>query len=97
MKFNLNNGNVTLTSETQEEALRLFTIATEAKQKGSDSSTKCNLCGKSFLNLKAIAVHRRKSHGIKVKNSDKNHRYYLKWKMKHDAEKAGKEMQNIWK
>ncbi len=100
MKFNLNNGNVTLTSETKEEALRLFAIATEektVKQHVQKDKTRCHICGKGFINLKALGVHRAKTHGIKVKNSDKNHQYYLKWKQKQAVEKAKGEMQSIWK
>ena len=100
MKFNLTKGNVTLTSETQAEALQLFGIAVKTTDafgevervqihkphKKHDFLKKCDICGKGFKGNRSFGLHKAKAHGIKGPNYEQNRRYYLKHREKKTVE-----------
>jgi hypothetical protein len=66
MKFNLTKGNVTLTSETQEEALQLFSLVTKTveprkyvrKHKKHNFIKQCEFCGKGFKGKLGLGIHK---------------------------------------
>lgn len=102
MKFNLTKGIVTLTSETQEEALALFSIATksekkevvERKRRKRPVHTKiCDICGAECKGLQGLGVHKRFQHQIKSPGAEAN----AKWQEKQKALNAERSFTGIWK
>ncbi len=100
MKFNLNKGTVTLTSESQDEALILFALATrEIPPKVEETEPKvrkhkphlllktCEICKKAFKGNRALAIHKAGAHKI----YSQNHELYKKHRL---AKKARKEALN---
>lgn len=96
MKFNLTKGIVTLTSETPEEAVVLFTLATQTEKKVVEEKSRkrpvhtkqCDICGKGFKGLKGLGVHKRFIHGVKGDNAEANAEYYKKYKEAKTKEKT---------
>lgn len=89
MKFNLTKGIVTLTSETQEEALALFSIATKSEKKVVAEVTHrkrhvhtktCDICGVTCKGAQGLGVHKRFAHQIKSTGAEANSAYYAKIK-----------------
>lgn len=109
MKFNLTKGIVTLTSETQEEALALFSIATksekkevvERKRRKRPVHTKiCDICGAECKGLQGLGVHKRFQHQIKSPGAEANSAYYAKIKKAKEQEStlnAERSFTGIWK
>lgn len=109
MKFNLTKGIVTLTSETQEEALALFSIATksekkvvaEVKHRKRHVHTKiCDICGMECKGAQGLGVHKRFTHKIKSPGAEANAAYYAKIKNANNEGgllNAERQFTGIWK
>lgn len=109
MKFNLTKGIVTLTSETQEEALALFSIATKSEKKVVTEEkprkrhvhTKiCDLCGATCKGAQGLGVHKRFAHQIKSAGAEANSAYYAKIKSAKNEGgllNAERQFTGIWK
>lgn len=113
MKFNLTKGIVTLTSETQEEALALFSIATKTEEKKAPKKvteekprkrhvhTKiCDLCGANCKGAQGLGVHKRFAHQIKSAGAEANSAYYAKIKSAKNEGgllNAERQFTGIWK
>ncbi len=84
MKFTIIKGNITLTSESDDEALTLFKVATSQVTKGEsvkdESSCSCDVCGATFKNARGVRTHKSHIHRVKSSNTEQNRRYYLRTK-----------------
>lgn len=103
MKFNLTKGIVTLTSETPEEAIELFVIATKPEKKVPEPKTRkkrhlhskvCDICGVQFRGAQGLGVHKRFTHKIKSPSAEVNAKWYETHKEKENAERS---FTGIWK
>lgn len=101
MKFELNKGVVTLTSETPEEALTLFRVAVKTtdvfapqlrKHKKHNFKKSCPECGKQFKGNRGLAGHRMVVHKWRSPNYERNKEYQRRY-----LEKKKKAFSDIWK
>jgi hypothetical protein len=94
MKINLNKGIVTLTSETDDEAITLFQFSLNGKK---EESHNCAICGRHFANDIGLRTHKSLGHKIKSKNYERNHRIYMRAKAKRAEKLEVKPFEEIWK
>jgi hypothetical protein len=94
MKLEVNDGVVTVSSETKTEATQLFTQFFEAsftgvvevkvkepkKHKKHEFKKPCDICGKMFKGNRAIAIHKFYTHKVKSENYEKNKKYQADFK-----------------